>query len=103
MRLGSREIGRKRAASFQRVTVVGCCRSAWGGMPRGRVVRDLGPESSGKTTLALHVIAEAQKTEGWAAFMNANMRWDAAMPRSWAWMLTICWCRNCSGEQRLSK
>src|SRR5689334_20346601 len=40
-----------------------------GGLPRGRVVEIYGPESSGKTTLALHVIAEAQKMGGTAAFV----------------------------------
>src|SRR5690348_18510938 len=39
-----------------------------GGLPRGRVIEIFGPESSGKTTLALQVIAEAQKTGGMAAF-----------------------------------
>jgi recombination protein RecA len=48
-----------------------------GGMPRGRVVEIYGPESSGKTTLALHVIAEAQKTGGMAAFVDAEHALDA--------------------------
>src|SRR5215212_4270579 len=43
-----------------------------GGLPRGRVVEIFGPESSGKTTLALHVIAEAQKAGGLAAFVDAE-------------------------------
>ena len=43
-----------------------------GGLPRGRVIEVYGPESSGKTTLALHVIAEAQKTGGTAAFIDAK-------------------------------
>ena len=43
-----------------------------GGLPRGRVVEIFGPESSGKTTLALHVVAEAQKKEGIAAFIDAE-------------------------------
>ena len=43
-----------------------------GGLPRGRIVEIFGPESSGKTTLALHVIAEAQKTGGLAAFVDAE-------------------------------
>src|SRR5438045_4420263 len=43
-----------------------------GGVPRGRVVEIYGPESSGKTTLALQVIAEAQKLGGMAAFVDAE-------------------------------
>src|SRR6201996_8091615 len=42
-----------------------------GGLPRGRIVEIFGPESSGKTTLALHAIAEAQKMGGAAAFIDA--------------------------------
>ena len=47
-----------------------------GGLPRGRVVEIFGPESSGKTTLALHVIAEAQKAGGLAAFIDAEHALD---------------------------
>ncbi len=47
-----------------------------GGVPRGRVVEIYGPESSGKTTLALHVIAEAQKAGGTAAFVDAEHALD---------------------------
>lgn len=47
-----------------------------GGVPRGRVVEIFGPESSGKTTLALHVIAEAQKNGGSAAFIDAEHALD---------------------------
>ncbi|MFH0947052.1 MAG: recombinase RecA [Planctomycetota bacterium] len=46
------------------------------GLPRGRVVEIYGPESSGKTTLTLHVIAEAQKTGGYAAFIDAEHAFD---------------------------
>ncbi|HEV3062588.1 MAG TPA: recombinase RecA [Vicinamibacterales bacterium] len=49
-----------------------------GGVPRGRVVEIFGPESSGKTTLALQVIAEAQKLGGTAAFVDAEHALDAA-------------------------
>ncbi|MGH9395955.1 MAG: recombinase RecA [Terriglobia bacterium] len=49
-----------------------------GGMPRGRVVEIYGPESSGKTTIALHVVAEAQKRGGMAAFVDAEHALDAA-------------------------
>jgi len=48
-----------------------------GGLPRGRVIEIFGPESSGKTTLALHVIAEAQKSGGLAAFVDAEHALDA--------------------------
>jgi recombination protein RecA len=48
-----------------------------GGIPRGRVTEIYGPESSGKTTLALHVIAEAQRQGGYAAFIDAEHALDA--------------------------
>jgi len=48
-----------------------------GGVPRGRVIEVFGPESSGKTTLALQVIAQAQKTGGMAAFVDAEHALDA--------------------------
>jgi len=47
-----------------------------GGLPRGRIIEIYGPESSGKTTLALHVIAEAQKNGGTAAFVDAEHALD---------------------------
>jgi len=49
-----------------------------GGLPRGRVVEIFGPESSGKTTLMLHVIANAQKSGGLAAFIDAEHAMDPA-------------------------
>jgi len=49
-----------------------------GGIPRGRVIEIYGPESSGKTTLALHCIAEAQKKGGMAAFIDAEHAFDRA-------------------------
>ncbi len=49
-----------------------------GGLPRGRVIEIYGPESSGKTTLALHAIAEAQKNGGTAAFVDAEHALDPA-------------------------
>ncbi len=48
-----------------------------GGIPRGRVVEVYGPESSGKTTLALHIVAEAQKAGGVAAYIDAEHAMDA--------------------------
>ena len=47
-----------------------------GGLPRGRIVEIFGPESSGKTTLALHAVAEAQKQDGIAAFIDAEHALD---------------------------
>ena len=47
-----------------------------GGAPRGRITEIYGPESSGKTTLALHIVAEAQKTGGYAAFIDAEHAMD---------------------------
>ena len=47
-----------------------------GGFPRGRVIEIYGPESSGKTTLTLHAIAEAQKAGGIAAFIDAEHAFD---------------------------
>ena len=52
-----------------------------GGLPRGRVVEIYGPESSGKTTLALHAVAEAQKTGGACAFVDAEHALDPAYAR----------------------
>src|SRR3954470_23663047 len=47
-----------------------------GGLPRGRIVEIFGPESSGKTTLSLHVIAEAQKLGGLCAYIDAEHAMD---------------------------
>lgn len=52
-----------------------------GGLPRGRVIEIFGPESSGKTTLALHVIAEAQKTGGVCGFIDAEHALDVIYAR----------------------
>jgi recombination protein RecA len=80
MRLGSRDVsangGVIPTGSLSLDAALGV-----GGMPRGRVVEIFGPESSGKTTLALHVIAEAQKTGGMAAFIDAEHALDAAYAR----------------------
>jgi recombination protein RecA len=77
MRLGSKEalvpveVIPTGSISFDAATGVG-------GMPRGRVVEIFGPESSGKTTIALHIIAEAQRRGGMAAFVDAEHALDAA-------------------------
>jgi hypothetical protein len=65
-----------------------------GGLPKGRVVEIYGPESSGKTTLALHVVAEVQKAGGTAAFVEPNTRWTRPTPTSSASISTTCWWRS---------
>ncbi|MEL6182855.1 MAG: ATPase domain-containing protein, partial [Myxococcota bacterium] len=52
-----------------------------GGLPRGRVIEIYGPESSGKTTLTLHIVAEAQKLGGVAAFIDAEHALDVGYAR----------------------
>ena len=52
-----------------------------GGLPRGRIVEIYGPESSGKTTLTLQVVAEIQKQGGTAAFVDAEHALDPAYAR----------------------
>ena len=56
-----------------------------GGFPRGRVVEIFGPEATGKTTLAIHVIAEAQKQGGQAAFIDAEHAMDPKYAASGLW------------------
>ncbi len=56
--------------------------SGIGGLPKGRIIEIYGPESSGKTTIALHAIAEAQKTGGLAAFIDAEHALDVHYAKS---------------------
>jgi recombination protein RecA len=75
MRLGEREISDVPAISTTSISLdvaVGV-----GGVPRGRIIEIYGPESSGKTTLALHIVAEAQKAGGVAAYIDAEHAMDA--------------------------
>src|SRR6187455_2402572 len=75
MRLGEREISDIPAISTTSLSLdvaVGV-----GGVPRGRIIEIYGPESSGKTTLALHIVAEAQKAGGVAAYIDAEHAMDA--------------------------
>ena len=51
-----------------------------GGYPKGRIIEIFGPESSGKTTLAIHAIAECQKAGGVAAFIDAEHAFDRFLP-----------------------
>ena len=75
MRLGEREVSDIPAIS---TTSIGLDAAIGiGGVPRGRIVEIYGPESSGKTTLALHIVAEAQKAGGVAAYIDAEHAMDA--------------------------
>jgi RecA/RadA recombinase len=74
-----------------------------GGLPRGRVVEVYGPESSGKTTLALHVIAEAQRNGGTAAFVDAEHALDPVYARSSASMSTTSSSRSPTPASRRSR
>ena len=75
MRLGEREISDIPAISTTSLSLDAAI--GVGGVPRGRIIEIYGPESSGKTTLALHVVAEAQKAGGVAAYIDAEHAMDA--------------------------
>jgi recombination protein RecA len=75
MRLGSKEFAAISSISSGSIGVDVAL--GVGGVPRGRIIEIFGPESSGKTTLSLHIIAEAQKTGGLAAFIDAEHALDA--------------------------
>lgn len=73
-----------------------------GGYPRGRIVEIYGPESSGKTTLAIHAIAEAQKQGGLAAFIDAEHAFDRYYAEALGVDLTKLWiAQPDNGEQAL--
>jgi recombination protein RecA len=73
-----------------------------GGYPRGRIIEIFGPESSGKTTLALHVIAEAQKLGGNAAFVDAEHALDPIYAKNLGVNIEELWVSQPdSGEQAL--
>ncbi len=74
-----------------------------GGLPRGRVVEIYGPESSGKTTVALHAVANAQALGGIAAFIDAEHALDPITPRSSASTPTPCSCRSPTPVSRRSR
>jgi recombination protein RecA len=75
MRLGEREVADIAAISTTSLSLDAAI--GIGGVPRGRVIEIFGPESSGKTTLALHIVAEAQKAGGVAAYIDAEHAMDA--------------------------
>ena len=74
-----------------------------GGVPKGRIVEIYGPESSGKTTVALHMVAEVQKRGGIAGFIDAEHALDRRSQRPWcvpeqwtlsSWTLWQHWCQK---------
>jgi recombination protein RecA len=75
MRLGEREVADVSSISTTSLSLDAAI--GIGGVPRGRVIEVYGPESSGKTTLALHIVAEAQKAGGVAAYIDAEHAMDA--------------------------
>jgi recombination protein RecA len=75
MRLGERDVSDVPAISTTSLSLDAAI--GIGGVPRGRIVEIYGPESSGKTTLALHVVAEAQRAGGVAAYIDAEHAMDA--------------------------
>jgi recombination protein RecA len=75
MRLGDREVSDIPAISTTSLSLDAAI--GVGGVPRGRICEIYGPESSGKTTLALHIVAEAQKAGGVAAYIDAEHAMDA--------------------------
>ncbi len=74
MRLGDNPVERPEVVSTGSISIDYAL--GIGGLPRGRIVEIYGPEASGKTTLAIHVIAEAQKKGGLAAFIDAEHAFD---------------------------
>jgi recombination protein RecA len=83
MRLGSREV-LSHVETISTTSLSVDAALGIGGLPRGRVVEIFGPESSGKTTLALHAVAEAQRAGGMAAFIDAEHAIDPEYARKLA-------------------
>ncbi|MDQ3745263.1 MAG: recombinase RecA, partial [Acidobacteriota bacterium] len=75
MRLGEREVADVLSISTTSISLDAAI--GVGGVPRGRIIEIYGPEASGKTTLALHIVAEAQKAGGVAAYIDAEHATDA--------------------------
>ena len=73
-----------------------------GGMPRGRIIEIYGPESSGKTTVALHAIAQTQNSAAWRRSSTRSTRWIPYTRKNWASIWTICTCHSPTRANRRS-
>ena len=82
MKLGQREMAVQDVAAVSTGSLALDMALGVGGLPRGRVIEVYGPEASGKTTLALHTVAEAQKQGGICAFVDAEHALDAVYARA---------------------
>ena len=85
MRLGAKTDGKLKVETISTGSIALDLALGVGGLPRGRIVEIYGPEASGKTTLALHVLAEAQKAGGQVAFVDA----EHALDPTWAEIVGI--------------
>ena len=84
------KLGQRRAMDIESVSTVSLSLDlalGIGGLPKGRIVEVYGPESSGKTTLALQVVAEAQKAGGICAFVDAEHALDPVYAKNWVLIL----------------
>ena len=72
-----------------------------GGYPKGRIIEIYGPESSGKTTVALHAVAQAQKEGGIAAFIDAEHALDPAYAAALGVNIDECSCLNQTQESKV--
>src|SRR5688500_20124578 len=100
MRLGAKEFTAVSSISTGSIGVDAAL--GVGGVPRGRIIEIFGPESSGKTTLSLHIIAEAQKAGGLAAFIDAEHALDAEFAKKHGFYLDkILYSQPDSGEHDL--
>lgn len=101
MRLGDNNALNVEAISTGSITLD--CATGIGGFPRGRIIEVYGPESSGKTTLALHVVAEAQKLGGEAAFVDAEHALDPVYAKNLGVDVDSLWYHSPTTASRHSK
>src|SRR5215471_17163908 len=101
IRLGSQAVAPVPAVSTGSISVDHAL--GIGGFPRGRISEIFGPESSGKTTIALQLVAEAQKAGGMGPISTSNTRSIRCTPRNLAWTSIIFWSLSPITASRRSK